>query len=652
MRLSLRARQVSVVTALAVVSTVVLAGFYLSTLLTVGLDEDRARGELLARALFHRAREVVADAEDLHRALRDDPGLRAILESSIAYTENVTYAAIVDTDGVTIAHSSPQLEGELHVDAASLVELLDEDAVGQLRAVYRDSTLEIEEPMLLGETPFGSIRVGLSTVLIRNSLDGVLQPALITVLATVAAGVLLSLLLAQWALKPIHVITAGLDQLGQGQSEVQLALPASADFTSVGKSFQAISDRLAAQAPRNAAQLQSVVEHLEDAVAILDPGGHLLFANAAMNATLPESRTTTCFVDESLPSGHPYRRLVAEAMHTKASAGPAKDLVPTTSGDDESPAECEVTANAFHDAQGEFEGVILVSRRALGWVRSVESTIETSRQLAQLGQLLAGVAHEVKNPLNAMTIHLELLRQKLGGSDPRLAEVPSPRGTVFGLRHGSEGDESETSTMATTVSETTIPIPSRDLLQHVTIVGNEIRRLDDVIQGFLRFIKPDDLVREPVDVGELVEGVVALMKPEADRVDVTLDYRPPTPTAIVMGDRAMLRQALLNVALNAVQAMPDGGRLRLAVGEKTQWVQVDVEDQGPGMAPDVLQHAFQLYYTTKKNGSGIGLSMVFRIVQLHGGTIDVESTAGSGTRVQLKLPQGGHPALKTAWEAA
>ncbi len=264
MRLSLRARQVSVVTTLAVFSTVTLAGVYLALLLALGLEEDRGRGELLARALFHRARVVVAQADDPGQALRDDPGLRAILESSIAYTENVTYAAIVDAEGFAIAHSSPSLENSRLDEVGSLIGLLDEGPVGQLLGVYRASALEIAEPMLLGDTPFGSIRVGLSTFLIRQSLKSVLRPVAMTVLATLGVSVVLSLLLAQWALKPIHVITAGLNQLGQGVSGVQLALPPSDDFSDVGQSFDAISDRLATQAPGNSAQLQSVVENLEE----------------------------------------------------------------------------------------------------------------------------------------------------------------------------------------------------------------------------------------------------------------------------------------------------------------------------------------------------------------------------------------------------
>ena len=143
MRLSLRARQVTVVTSLALFSIVVLAGVYLSSLMRLGLEENRARGELLARAIFHRARLVVGTAEDPQLALRDDPGIRAILESSIAYTESVTYATVVDTYGTSIAHSSPSLEGSRQSSGPELVTLLDGGTLGQIQGVYRDATLEV-----------------------------------------------------------------------------------------------------------------------------------------------------------------------------------------------------------------------------------------------------------------------------------------------------------------------------------------------------------------------------------------------------------------------------------------------------------------------------------------------------------------------------
>jgi signal transduction histidine kinase len=367
------------------------------------------------------------------------------------------------------------------------------------------------------------------------------------------------------------------------------------------------------------------------------------FSPTPMLDTLPAEQTATCFVDDSLPSTHPYRVVVTQAVGTQQTSGPLTAAVPAHPTDEGDATELEVTAHAFRDLHDEFEGVILVSRRGIDWVRSVQSQLEASRQLAELGGLLAGVGHEVKNPLNAMAIHLELLRQKLGETPPGIPAV-NPQGSVLGL-HPSDGVEAGAEEAA---SASTGPVrTTADVLQHVTVLGNEVRRLDDVIQGFLRFIKQDDLVQAPVNIRDLIDGVVALIKPTAEGTGVTLDHRYPSPAPVAMGDQALLRQALLNLAINAVQAMPNGGRLRFEVAEETRWIQLDVEDNGPGMTPDVLKRAFELYYTTKADGSGIGLSMVFRIMQLHGGTIGIESKFGSGTRVRIRLPGAEHTGLQT-----
>ena len=216
----------------------------------------------------------------------------------------------------------------------------------------------------------------------------------------------------------------------------------------------------------------------------------------------------------------------------------------------------------------------------------------------------------------------------------------SVRGSVLGLGATQpQVSDSPTTALLSPSPGTVEAEPEVDVLQHVTILGNEVRRLDDVIQGFLRFIRPEELVHETLDVTDLIDELINLVRPEAERTGVTIDHTHPSLPSIVRCDRAMLRQGLLNLTVNAFQAMPEGGRIRISVSHPKGRVQIDIEDDGPGMPPEVLERAFELYYTTKAEGSGIGLSMIFRIMQLHGGSIDIESTVGGGTRVRLKLPQ-------------
>jgi two-component system, sporulation sensor kinase E len=182
------------------------------------------------------------------------------------------------------------------------------------------------------------------------------------------------------------------------------------------------------------------------------------------------------------------------------------------------------------------------------------------------------------------------------------------------------------------------PVETAD--EHIEVIAGEIRRLDDVIQGFLRFIRPQELQLRAVDAATLIEDVLALVKPDASRNAITCraDYAGSLPQ--LQADEALLRQALLNLALNSCQAMPNGGILtlgaRAAIGKR---VLLTVDDTGVGISADQLERIFDLYYTTRPGGSGIGLSMVYRIVQLHGGEIEVESTVERGSSFRMLVPQ-------------
>jgi signal transduction histidine kinase len=249
-----------------------------------------------------------------------------------------------------------------------------------------------------------------------------------------------------------------------------------------------------------------------------------------------------------------------------------------------------------------------------------------SQKLAALGRLLAGVAHEVKNPLNAMAIHLELMKQKLQGSGRRRAAVA--------------GSSNPAPPEARAEPGTPLDVPS--VLQHAGVIGDEIRRLDEVVQGFLKFSRPEEIALQPVSVKALVDEVTQVLGPEAAGRGVSVRNDCDPGLASVHADPAMLRQALLNLAINGCQAMPNGGSLRFSGRSMPGgFVEVTVQDSGVGIPPEHLAKIFDLYFTTKEGGSGIGLSMVYRTVQLHDGSVEVESTPGAGTTFRLVLPQAG-----------
>jgi signal transduction histidine kinase len=363
------------------------------------------------------------------------------------------------------------------------------------------------------------------------------------------------------------------------------------------------------------ANLESAVEHLEDAVAIVGPEGRLLFANPAMRALIPEA-SAGASLDQLIGVDHPLRRLSEQTLASRQSRGPISATFSVPRGD---AGERLMLSHPVNDDNGALVGIMLIVRN-LEYLSQVESTLRYSRKLAALGRLSAGVAHEVKNPLNSMMIHLELLRQQF-------AAPAALRGAAAG-RGGS------------VLAEVSAPhIDSEAALEHVDVIAGEIRRLDEVVQGFLKFTRPEDLKLQPVRLGALFDEVVPIVKPEAERTGVGLEV-DAAGVPDVNGDPAMLRQAFLNLALNACQAMPDGGTLRIRCETaRHRRVAVNVSDTGVGIKPEHLQRIFDLYFTTKKSGSGIGLSMVYRTVQMHDGEIEVQSTPGKGTTFRILLPQ-------------
>ena len=528
MRLGIKGKQIAGVTAIVGVAVTALSGLYVTRLSAVVLHESHARGQLLSSAIFHRAREVVTGSTDPYTALRDDPGMRSILESSI-YGESVTGAYILDPGGTIVASSDPSRVGVQHAERPDLGQLVEQTGLQQLRVIYnRDGqTLEVRQPMTLGTDAFGSIRIGVSTLLMRQELNAALRPALITAAMSLLIAVIVAGLLAQLLLKPIHVLRSGLTRLGRGETDVKLDLPPGDEFGELGDYFNTISQQLSAER--------------------------------------------------------------AHGLDLTQAEAPASD-------------------------------VTLQSK--------VERALAYSQKLVALGRLTAGIAHEVKNPLNAMMIHLELLRTKIRSGALSRAPEPVAASATTGLGLGATAADRA-------------PDPAvQAALQHVEVIESAVRRLDEVVQGFLKFTRPEDLQLQPVSIPTLFQELLPLIEPEAQAHKVKIELDAPMSLPDVQGDASMLRQAVLNLAINACQAMASGGTLRLIARPAGQnKVEVRVEDTGVGIPPEQLGKIFDLYYTTKDRGTGIGLSMVYRIIQMHDGELEVQSTPGHGTAFKILLPR-------------
>jgi signal transduction histidine kinase len=600
MRLGIRTKQVLGVTAVVGLAAAVLFGWYLATLARILLEGSRSRAESLSNAAYQRAFALVERGGDVNASIGADDGLRTILQTA-AYGEGLVYAAIVDPAGVIIADDGFLGVGTPLDPVPSLDELVDRQSPWlQLRAIYATGgkTLEVRKPLVVGTTALGTIRVGVSTLLIRDELGKHLFTPILTAAVVLGVALLLAMLLAQVVLKPIHVIRGGLAKLGRGELDVNVELPADAELRELGTSFTQVSARIAADRTALAGQraLKSIVDRLEDAVAMFSKDGVLLFANPAMRETFqPSARATepgpgpgAATAGELWVEDHPYRAAVALALAGDAQQDSPRVHVPGA-------GEQLVLTHVVPGSSGEPMGVLLVARD-LAYLSQVESSLRYSDKLAALGRLTSGIAHEIKNPLNATMIHLELLRMEVQHLPPAV--------------------------------------------EHVKTIVAQIRRLDEVVQGFMKFARPENLKLQSVELSDVFDRLRPLLDAEAGTHHVQLHVDVPADLPTVEGDPNLLEQAFLNLALNAYQAMPDGGRIDIVAREGAgRMVVVEVRDTGVGIPPEHLSRIFDLYFTTKSSGSGIGLSLVFRTIQLHDGEIEVESTPGRGTTFRVMLRQ-------------
>jgi signal transduction histidine kinase len=658
LRFSIRVKQIVGVTAIVGLAVVALSALYATRLADVVLHESYSRGDMLAKQVLHVAGGIVTGEGDPYILLQQDPGVRNIIESS-AYGDNITTATIVDANGIIRIANLRSMVGQPSPPQDDLAALDRASPYQKLREIYTGDgrTLEVRELLKRGDEEFGSIRIGVSTLLMRSQLDDLFWGALFTAAAALGIAVFVAGVFAQLLLRPIHVLRSGLTRLGKGEFGVTLDLPPGDEFGELGDFFNTVSQQLSADRSLLAGQkanLQTAVEHLEDAVALFNPQGELLFNNPAMQQTLGTDVIGRA-LHGLLPTGHPYRTLVEETLATRRSRGPVQSqrhhteavTVPARSssgvaiaeggsGSHQAAGAREATkaaddelvmTHAIMGTSGELMGVLLVSRN-LAHLSRMQSTLAYSRKLVALGRLTAGIAHEVKNPLNAMIIHLELLRTKIRAlpvSVPQLEPVATTATGTLGLGPGRVAQ---------------LPAPIQGAIEHVSIIESEIRRLDEVVQGFLKFTRPEDLRLQPVKVSALMDEILPIIETEATKhnVKVTVDVPPTVPA--VNGDSAMLRQAFLNLAINACQAMPNGGTLRLMSAPSSRGrVEIRVQDSGVGIAPEHLSKIFNLYFTTKERGTGIGLSMVYRIIQMHDGEVEVQSTPGRGTTFRVLLPR-------------
>jgi len=594
-----------VLTMVALVSIVSVAALARQTFRNLG---DRAQyvGQLIFDEAQHSledaaarglapASESDADMEAYVRdVLRRDSRMTAALAAAVGYAPSIYEVSIVDQGSVALVSSDPEQAGHLRLPRARLDTLMQFDFLEQLRVLYGPPRIyEISLPFNLGTRPFGEIRVGLNTALLRHEISPTLQAATQFALVGVLVSALLAAFISSITLAPLQKITAQLDRIALGQFDAQ-PLHSGDELGQVSTKISEIGQQLRGVRAIFSGlreNLSALTAGMDEGVLVFSATGQAVLATPAVEKFVGQKpqdligRTAA----EVFPAEQPLGRALGLAdgrLH-------AVEQVEVALNGGGGPQR--VRASVREIAEGGTQMGALVTLRDLDSLDRLDSELEVSERMSALARVTAGVAHEVKNPLNSMRLWLENLRESLP-SDPEAAKAA------------------------------------------VKVLDSEIDRLDRVVKRFLDFTKPVELHLEDTPLSELVGEVLALAKPQIERAGVRAVVSQPDALPPVRVDRALLQQALMNLVLNACEAMKQGGKLEITLRRKGESAEIRVADTGHGIAPEHRRRVFELFFTTRPSGSGLGLATAFRIVQIHSGSIDFESEPGRGTTFILELP--------------
>ena len=530
----------------------------------------------------------------LDEALRVNPGLNTLLQSVVGYSPTIFDAAITGVNGRAIVHTDPNVIGKMTPQREDFAPVRNGTFLQQLKVVFGTPRVyDLYLPIQRERQPFGDIRVGISTVFLKSEVQPQLRQALFFSIFAVLVSMALAASVSNIALRPLEAIGRRLDQMTAGVPDTapdpdprrvdEYGL-VNTKIDRLGRQIRDVKEVFSALKEN----LDQIMGTLQDGLVLFTRDTRIVLVSASAERFIgrPRGEILGNSVESVFSDANKLGRIVLDsfALHRP---------IPQREIELENGRRIQISLD-FIAERGERIGALLTMRDAES-VRRIENEIELSRRLAAIGRLTSGVAHEVKNPINAIVVHLELLREKMREVDP-------------------------------------------DTRRHMDIIGREIHRLDRVVQMLVDFNRPVELRLSDFDLRRLIEDVTLLASPEAARQGVKIEAQTGDEPLPVRADNDLIKQALLNVVLNGVQAMSEGGLLNVTARQYDTAAIIEVRDHGSGIPPEVQDKVFNLYFTTKKTGSGIGLAMSYRVLQLHNGAIDFVTEVGRGTTFRLILP--------------
>ncbi len=604
-------RKTQIVLAITFMVTALVCGFsyiYISQLLRQRIAYAHDTAASLESQIFYVATTAVipdftsthvdtSNPAKLRLAIEDylatNLDLNTMMESAISDWPMIQDAVIVNGDGRAILHTNAQLNGKAVPLRPDFQVLQGAKFRKQLRLVYDSATVyEVRMPLLLNGQDFGSIRLGISTAFLKYDIAPRVEYAVIFSAISILLSLVLAAGLSHIALGPLEQISRRLDNVTGGEADPVTEEEAGRDeyglvtlkIAHLGRQMRDAREIFSALKDN----VDQIMGNLQDGLMLFTRDSRVVLVSASVERFLgrPRSELLGRTVKEIFTRDSSLGALVLDGFQLRN---------PVTQREVESSNNKRVQVSLdFIQERGSPIGALLILRDAES-VRRIQDEIEISRQMSASGRTTRGVAHEVKNPINAIVLHLQLLQTKLKQIDP-------------------------------------------DTRRHMDIIGNEIHRLDRVVQILVDFTRPRDLRLEEIDMGRLLEDVIMLATPDTDQHGVTVKRKLGTEPLGVRVDLDVMKQAILNVIINGMQAMPEGGVLTISLRRDEDTVITEIRDQGVGIPHELQEKIFELYFTTRKGGSGIGLAQTYQALQWHYGSIDFETVEGQGTTFRLRLP--------------
>lgn len=596
MRISWGGRQTLALLSVVVVLVGITIGVQLIEVVRYAGDAAVNESGLVAQGLLLQIGHLVREQPDMPvEDLGSDPRIQLNLDAAIAQTNSLVFVAICDADDRAVAHTLPEAVGTvISRDPQMPPRGTVVERVRLMRDLFRSpSVYKIVTPLRIGNQPFASIRVGVAGILLREQVKGAFRRSLAVASLPFGLAIILGFMLAQITGRRIRLLEDGVAALRAGRFDARIPLSGVDEFARLARDLNLLGEQFQREREDRDSRmspLRQTVELLGEGVLTLGPAREVLLINDATGRILAvdPSAAKGRRIAELLREDHPVSLLVERLF----SDGTGPLTIPLEEG-----GGADAYVAVGHRIAGATGlGGALIEFKPYETLERIHSIADQSQVLSRLAQMAAGVAHEIRNPLQ--TINLELAALRRSGS-----------------------------------------LSAEEVEHHVRTAQEETQRLQRAVSGFLKVARLRQLAPVGMSLNQIAEEVRNSMEAEANLsgLDLGLALAPDLPETLA--DREVLRQAVQNLVKNAIQALPSrDGRIVIRTGSNASSVSLSVEDSGPGIPPELRDRVFDLYFTTKDGGTGVGLSLVRQAAEMHGGRARLGDTPAGGTSATIELP--------------